>query len=231
MKKYTISLSFECNEDWNKMVPMDRGRHCQACNKVVTDFTSMTDTEIITYLLQNKNSCGRFKPTQLNRTYAIYKTQKSSNWPAIAAMLIAGFVSVAPSQLNAMQGEPMPIEYHAIENTKKTNKVEPHKTRSEFTVQLMNSENKAIIYYGGIFIDGLGTFVPDVNGEIKIIQQTEDPYLPDSYRVSVYASGFNSKYFTLQLKDIKNSTRAVIYLDKSPEDQIMTSGTISIQEN
>ncbi len=226
MKKYTISLSFQCNEDWNKMTPTDQGRHCQTCNKVVTDFTSLTDTEIINYLLKNKNSCGRFKPSQLNRTYTLYKIQKRSNWPAIAAMLIAGFVSVVPSQLNAMQGEPMPIEY-----SKENKKVEPDKTHSVFTVQLMNAENKAIIYTGGIFIDGLGTFLPDVNGEIKIIQKTEEPYLQDSYRVSVYASGFNSKYFTLSLKDLKKSTHAIIYLDKSPEDQQMTSGTVSIHEN
>ena len=33
-----------CHEDWNKMTPEDKGRHCSVCDKVVIDFTKMDST-------------------------------------------------------------------------------------------------------------------------------------------------------------------------------------------
>ena len=43
-------------------------RHCEKCEKKVMDFTTMSRTEIISYLLNNtsKSVCGRMKNTQLD---------------------------------------------------------------------------------------------------------------------------------------------------------------------
>lgn len=50
------------------MTPDSKGRFCDMCAKSVIDFTAMTDTEIQTYLVINRDKkiCGRFKQEQLD---------------------------------------------------------------------------------------------------------------------------------------------------------------------
>ena len=70
-QRYKLSIPEPCHEDWQKMHPVDRGRFCDSCTKVVTDFSQMTETEIMSFF-KNKpqNACGRFTKTQLDKTYA-----------------------------------------------------------------------------------------------------------------------------------------------------------------
>ena len=71
-KKYTVTIPKPCNEGWNNMSPRKEGRHCQQCDKVVVDFTKMSDSEIVSVLTQskknNKRVCGHFKSNQINRS-------------------------------------------------------------------------------------------------------------------------------------------------------------------
>jgi hypothetical protein len=61
----SINIPKPCHESWQQMTPVDQGRHCQLCCKTVTDFTSMSNNEIITYLASANNVCGRFGEQQL----------------------------------------------------------------------------------------------------------------------------------------------------------------------
>jgi hypothetical protein len=56
-----------CHENWSAMTPNEQGRFCSQCSKSVTDFTQMSNDEIIIYLKTNKNFqvCGRFRNDQL----------------------------------------------------------------------------------------------------------------------------------------------------------------------
>ena len=56
-----------CHEDWNAMTPKEQGRFCDVCAKVVVDFTTMSDEEIINYLQQHSKQkiCGLFSNEQL----------------------------------------------------------------------------------------------------------------------------------------------------------------------
>lgn len=71
MRKRTpikLQLPEPCAENWDEMSPDDQGKHCQKCSTMVTDFTNMTDSEIINYLSKGKGSvCGLFKNSQMNR--------------------------------------------------------------------------------------------------------------------------------------------------------------------
>lgn len=62
-----VQIPNPCHENWNNMLPADKGRNCLACAKTVVDFTNMSDHEVQHYLLHNGvgNTCGRFKKTQL----------------------------------------------------------------------------------------------------------------------------------------------------------------------
>ena len=62
-----VEIKEACQENWELMSPREKGRHCAKCEKVVTDFTRFTDEQIINYLHNHTNTCGRFDNTQLKR--------------------------------------------------------------------------------------------------------------------------------------------------------------------
>jgi hypothetical protein len=57
-----------CHESWQAMHPQQNGRLCDACCKMVVDFTGMSNHEILNYLNQRKGErvCGRVKNEQLS---------------------------------------------------------------------------------------------------------------------------------------------------------------------
>jgi hypothetical protein len=65
---YKPSVPKPCHEEWDSMTPDSKGRFCDMCAKSVIDFTAMTDAEIRTYLVDNRDKkiCGRFKQEQLD---------------------------------------------------------------------------------------------------------------------------------------------------------------------
>ncbi|HEX6913914.1 MAG TPA: hypothetical protein VF145_01650 [Chitinophagaceae bacterium] len=69
MKKQTyLHIQEPCHENWNRMTAADKGRFCLVCTKTVTDFSNMTDAEILAHLAKvTSPTCGRFAPDQLDR--------------------------------------------------------------------------------------------------------------------------------------------------------------------
>lgn len=67
-KLFKIHIPEPCHEDWNKMIPNDKGALCKVCSKTVVDFSKRTDADIQKFLLENldKKVCGRFKTAQLD---------------------------------------------------------------------------------------------------------------------------------------------------------------------
>ncbi len=60
-------LEFSCPENWNAMTPGKNGRYCSSCEKVVTDFSQMSNEEILYKINSSRenNACGSFKAYQL----------------------------------------------------------------------------------------------------------------------------------------------------------------------
>jgi hypothetical protein len=69
MKKNRISIENPCHEDWNRMTPETQGRFCNSCEKIVIDFSEMSDSEILQFFNKPKTEkiCGRFKSEQLKQ--------------------------------------------------------------------------------------------------------------------------------------------------------------------
>lgn len=55
-----------CQEQWDNMQARNNGRHCNACQKTVVDFTGWEADDILSYLKGNKQTCGRFTADQLH---------------------------------------------------------------------------------------------------------------------------------------------------------------------
>jgi uncharacterized protein YegP (UPF0339 family) len=74
-KHIQLNVSTPCNENWDQMKPVDRGRFCGSCQKQVIDFTSMSDTQLVEFFRRPSTGsvCGRFMQDQLDRSIELPK--------------------------------------------------------------------------------------------------------------------------------------------------------------
>jgi len=64
-----IKIASPCDADWQKMHPQAEGKFCSSCEKVVVDFSKMSDLQIKQYFntYQDQKTCGRFLTSQVDR--------------------------------------------------------------------------------------------------------------------------------------------------------------------
>jgi hypothetical protein len=90
-KNLNITIPQPCHENWNSMNPAEQGRHCSSCNKVVVDFTCMTDAQLVEYFSATRQkTCGRFGTDQLDRRIRLRPVEKPLfPYKYLAASLLA----------------------------------------------------------------------------------------------------------------------------------------------
>jgi hypothetical protein len=100
-----LNIPEPCHEDWNKMTPVEQGRHCAVCAKIVVDFTNDTDEAIIEFFKNyNGSTCGRFSDEQLNRPLTTYEIKPASLFLKYAAGLLLPFTFFSLKS-NAQKGK------------------------------------------------------------------------------------------------------------------------------
>jgi hypothetical protein len=63
-----MEIPVPCHEDWNHMIPTAEGRFCNHCEKVVVDFSTMSDKEVLNYFQHHSGRiCGRVSSAQLKK--------------------------------------------------------------------------------------------------------------------------------------------------------------------
>lgn len=61
-----ILIPNPCNENWNEMLPEEKGHFCLKCSKTVVDFSNKSKNEIKSFFKEStERVCGRFKNDQL----------------------------------------------------------------------------------------------------------------------------------------------------------------------
>lgn len=81
LKNVQLSIKNPCSESWDRMTPEEQGRFCASCQKLVIDFTSMDDQEVLQWFTLPKGSvCGRFRQDQLRRSLVANPEKKRSKW-------------------------------------------------------------------------------------------------------------------------------------------------------
>jgi len=103
-KAITSNIPNPCTEDWNKMTPEDKGRHCTVCEKTVIDFTNKIDETIVKLHEIEGEICGRYKKKQLNRELSYSRKEKNSYLTYLATGLFTLF-SITSQDVFA-QGNP-----------------------------------------------------------------------------------------------------------------------------
>jgi hypothetical protein len=164
-----------CHEDWMNMTAIEQGRFCQSCQKTVTDFSLMTDKEILLYL-SNKGTavCGRFTNDQLNRNLAPDQKKKFS-WAYIWNIVLATLLTT--SAVHA-QSKPAPVKKTSVsKNTKSPNEGELIGTINfimpdQLTLVegvVIDSQTNLPIPFASVLVKGTKSGVAaDANGKFKL---------------------------------------------------------------
>ena len=97
-----ITIPDPCHENWDAMTPVQQGRYCGACQKVVVDFTQMTDGQILDVFKKagGGHPCGRYLPSQLDRP--LLDTRPKTTFIGTLAKRIAAMVLLVQSASTAM---------------------------------------------------------------------------------------------------------------------------------
>jgi hypothetical protein len=67
MKQKSIAINKPCQENWEQMIPSERGRFCNLCSKNVIDFTTLNSIEITQIIKNTKGKiCAKVTQQQLN---------------------------------------------------------------------------------------------------------------------------------------------------------------------
>jgi len=91
----TLSIKQPCHESWENMTAAEKGKFCQSCQTIVTDFTRMSDEEIVRFVNKTTGGfCGRFDSRQLNRELEVHKQRWYRPASSIAAMISALYLFI-----------------------------------------------------------------------------------------------------------------------------------------
>ena len=95
-----ITIPQPCHENWNKMLPEEKGRFCLSCQKCVYDLTNSTDVQILD-ISKQKDICVRINAKQIERINS--KSNFSfPNWLRYSSLLVAfGLSSFGLAQNNS----------------------------------------------------------------------------------------------------------------------------------
>ncbi|WP_343609067.1 TonB-dependent receptor plug domain-containing protein [Chryseobacterium oranimense] len=91
-----ITIPKPCHENWETMIPEEKGRFCSVCSKTVRDFTVASDEEIINvFSRSSEDICGNFYESQLNRNLQYsYLNSVFVKFAAGFILTTGGFVAV-----------------------------------------------------------------------------------------------------------------------------------------
>lgn len=217
-----ISIPNPCHESWDAMTPANKGRFCQSCQKTVTDFSCMSDKEIISYLNNRQGEvCGRFNTTQLNKEICVPATVRKQPFISIAAMVTALSIAIPSAQ--------------AKNNTEKIQFADRFNTtpQQKDTIQyirgvIIDGTNKSILPGANIILKGRRiSTVSDSSGKFELP-------LPENYKektvtLEIHYIGYLISEFVVPLGNVTSEREFSMEPDKFYAMQpVVLAGAIAV---
>lgn len=85
-----LTISKPCSKKFDEFEPTPAGGFCDSCRKEVTDFTGMSDREILHYFKNEpKNTCGYLRKSQLKTYSEVVPSKRKQKWNALGAGLMS----------------------------------------------------------------------------------------------------------------------------------------------
>lgn len=201
-RSYILSIPTPCHESWDEMTSTEQGRFCQSCQKTVTDFSAMSDQEIIALLNTSRGDlCGNFRKSQLNREISIPASKRQRPLISIAAMLAALTISIpslqARSKAEKIQTIPVPSD---------TTIVPPKESDKLSLITGIVTDHTGEILIGvSIRLDTSAIRTDtDTSGRFRL--QIPSDYTEKTVRISLDYVGFNTQECILPLTGNTNTT-------------------------
>lgn len=101
-RHFEISIPEPCGVPWESMSHVDElKRHCSSCDRVITDFSKMSDEELILmFRYSNGKLCGRFDKSQLDRPLRMLpeKTTPAGWWRTLLLLPLTLFAKPSKAQ-------------------------------------------------------------------------------------------------------------------------------------
>jgi hypothetical protein len=97
----SFQIPTPCHENWDKMTPVEQGRHCQKCVKTVHDVTNWSDEKILSsYHRNNKSLCIRIPEERLAKP-----ERGLGKWKYYVAAGLASFLLTIKKNLGLAQSQ------------------------------------------------------------------------------------------------------------------------------
>ena len=155
MTRQAIQLTVPkpCEEAWDNMQPAQGGRHCASCQKVVIDFSRMTDAQLLDYFRKNNGGCGRFTSEQLDRVIKEVVVPRSNWWARVAAGILVLLGLGKNAEAQNQSAKPDTEQYASVGNEQK---------------QIVVTDSVQPGIYGTLF-DGKG--LPLINAYVEVSKE------------------------------------------------------------
>lgn len=202
LKSVQIQIPKPCNENWNNMTPDNQGRFCGSCQKIVVDFTVMSDKELLDYVsnLAGQHTCGRFSPYQLNADIKATENKKRFSWAYVWNVLLASLLATE----SYAQGEPQikkkpEVHLPDVSPTVGTIAIRERDTVPDKMIQgvILKSNTNEPVQYAYVTIKGTskGT-MSNAKGEFRISVEDKDSVMLEiasiGYKTQTLAINKNS---------------------------------------
>lgn len=215
MKKISIRIEKPCHEDWEAMTPIEQGKFCSACQKNVTDFSKMTDNEILEFLANHTGPmCGQLRESQLNRM--IVQTRLTgTNWKLnsfMTTLLVASGAVLnaqspsAPNNQTVIIDEKHPTGPVCI-------KVPETKVHHVLVAQVVDSASGNPQANARVQIAGTSHYaVTDQKGNFTL--EIPDSLATETITLAIQCPGYLSEQFTFVLEKIGNVNKIELALEE-----------------
>jgi len=122
-----LSIAKPCSENWSNFTTTHDGPFCGTCQKVVVDFTHMSDADIASFFAKGTSTCGRFRVEQLTTYQSVAAPRINTG----AWLLKAGFLSL----FLIVAGKTSIAQV----------RTEPQRTHQQATVQKISGESAQVV--------------------------------------------------------------------------------------
>ncbi|SHN44969.1 carboxypeptidase-like regulatory domain-containing protein [Chitinophaga sp. CF418] len=194
-----LSIPQPCHESWNEMTPVDKGRFCQSCQKTVTDFSTLSDAQLIELLKSKQASaCGRFAASQLNRVINAPVTEKRRKpFTSIAAVVAALSITMPSVKAEAFTAK---VEQTANKEDKPTTYDVALEDSTGFISGVVKADRDSLpLYRVTIKIKGTNTgTVTDQSGRFRL--QIPNDFKKKVMMLEVTYIGYEMKTVRVNLK-------------------------------
>jgi hypothetical protein len=114
------------------MTPVQGGSFCDSCQKTVTDFTDMTDDELIAFLQKKPASlCGRFRPRQIKTYMLPEQTGIRTRYTLLKAGVLGAFLLLVSKPV-AAQSTPAKNQSSMVQDTEQRERTKNKVVKAQY---------------------------------------------------------------------------------------------------